>query len=254
MQRIALGRTRLEIPRVFVGTGSWDFKSGCAQAKIPAEMYAPILKRAYEAGMNFWDTSDDYHTHRHIRLGMQGIPRENVVIATKTYGASAIEAVRVLDRSLEELVTSYVDIFHLHSVDSIEGFEKRMNDALKGLEKAKEEGKIKAIGISTHNIHVLEKAVDHPGLDLVFTNFNKYEIHMDASLQWYSRCLERAFKNGKGVLVMKTLGEGRLRDRVKEAVEYNLTRPFIHGVCVGIVTLAELEDVIRSAESFFGKS
>lgn len=249
MRETVLGKCGFKVPRLFLGTGSWDFKSGCAQAKIPPEHYAVILKQAYDKGIYFWDTADDYHTHRHVREGMKGIPRENLVIATKTFGASASEATRVLDRALGELQIDYVDLYFLHSVDSLEGYEKRMSDALAGFKEAKAAGKIKAIGLSTHNIHVLEKAVDHPDLDVIFTNFNKYEIHMDASLQWYSRCLERGHKSGKGILVMKTLGEGKLRgDRAKESIQYNLSKSFIHAVCVGIVSGHELDEAVRAAE------
>lgn len=245
LEQIQLGNTKLIVPRVFIGTGSWDFKSACKQEKLGPEQYAPVLKKAFELGINFWDTSDDYHTHAHVRLGMEGIPREQLVIATKTYASRASLALHGLEKSLKELGTGYVDLFHLHSVDSLEGFKTRMEDALSGLKEAKKTGKIKAIGLSTHNIHVLDKAVDHPDLDVIFTNFNKYEIHMDASLQWYSRSLQRAYQNGKGVLVMKTLGEGMLHDRLAETLQFNLSQPFIHSVCVGIVTEKELQEVVN---------
>jgi predicted aldo/keto reductase-like oxidoreductase len=248
MEKIHLGKTALKISRLFLGTGTDDFRGGCLQARIPPEQYAVILKKAYEKGINFWDSSDDYRTHRHIRLGMEGIPRENLVISTKTYAATSFEALRVLNRALEELNTPYVDIFFLHSVDSLEGYTRRINEVVPILKKTKQDGKIKAIGLSTHNIHVLDKAVDSPELDVIFTNFNKYEIHMDASLQWYSNALDRAYKNGKGVLVMKTVGEGKLRgERAKESIQFNLSRPFIHGVCVGIVSESDLEIAVLAA-------
>ncbi len=250
MQHIHLGKTGIEVPRLFLGTGSWDFKTGCLQEKVAPQKYATILKRAFEAQINFWDTADDYHIHRHVRLAMEGIPREKLIISTKTYGGNATEALRVLDQSLSELSTEYMDLYFFHSVDSLDAFERRMNDALPGLMEAKKNGKIKAIGLSTHTIHVLEKAVDHPELDVILTNFNKYEIHMDASIQWYSRCLKRAHKNGKGVLVMKTIGEGRLRDRAKESIQYNLSQSFIDSVCVGIVTDHDLDQAIEAVGEF----
>lgn len=250
LEVVKLGSTGIEVPRIFIGTGSWDGRVGCKQEHIKPTDYAPILKQAYEAGINFWDTSDDYHTHEHVRLGMEGIPREKLVITTKTYASSAGNAGQSLNRSLQELNTSYVDLFYFHSVDSIEGFEKRMDDAIHAFNEAKKTGKIRAIGLSTHNIHVLEKAVDHSALDVIFTNYNKFEDHMDASLEWYTRCLERAYANGKGVLVMKSIGEGRLANRLGECLEFNLTRPFIHSVCVGIAAEKELLEVLHTASSY----
>lgn len=248
MKRVFLGGTGIEIPRLFIGTGTSDQWDQCIQAKVPPEKYALILKEAYAKGINFWDTSDDYRTYPHVRLGMQGIPRENLVISSKTYGGTAQESLRVLNQALTELETDYLDIFFLHSVDSIQGYEKRIQDALKGLKQAKEEGKIRAIGLSTHTIHILEKAVEHPDLDVIFTNFNCCEIHMDASIQWYSRTLGKGFSLGKGILVMKTLGEGLLHNRAKESIYYNLSRSFIHGVCVGIVSQQDLESTLKVLE------
>jgi aryl-alcohol dehydrogenase-like predicted oxidoreductase len=245
MQRILLGKTGIEIPRLFIGTGTSDEKDQCIQARVKPELYAEILRDAYLNGINFWDTSDDYRTYSHLKLGMWNIERENLVISSKTYAGTAREALRVLNQSLADLGTKYLDIFFLHSVDSLQGYEKRIQDVLPGLKQAKEEGKIKAVGLSTHNIHVLEKAVEHPELEVIFSNFNRYEIHMDASIQWYSRTLEKGFRSGKGILVMKTLGEGLLRDRVKESIYYNLSKPFIHGVCVGIVSRQDLEKTLK---------
>lgn len=247
IEPIALGNSGLVVPRLFLGTGSYTFDYGSAQAKIPPEQYALILKKAYALGIRFWDTSDDYKTHPHVRAGMQGLPREKLIIATKTYADTRAAALKSLATSLHELNTPYADIFHLHSVDSLPGYEKRMQEALLGLQEAKRAGKIKAVGLSTHNIHVLEKAVEHPDLDIVMTNYNKFEIHMDASLERYTQSLKRAFELGKGVLVMKTIGEGRLHEHVAETIRYNLGRPFIHSVCVGIVSEKELHEAVACA-------
>lgn len=243
--RLPLGQTGIVIPRIFLGTGTGDRRGDCIQAKIAPEDFAPLLKEAYRHGLNFWDTSDDYGTHPHVRLAMKGIPREQLIIATKTYAITADEARKSVSNSLNELGTDYADILHIHSVDSLALFQKKLEGALRGLLQEKKEGRIRAIGFSTHTIAVLEKAVEIPELDVIMTNFNKYEVHMDASLEWYTRCLERAHQNGKGVLVMKTIGEGRLHDRAAESIDYNLSRPFIHSVCVGITCRRDLEEVIE---------
>lgn len=243
VEETLLGKTGITIPRIFLGTGTGDRHGECIQAKIPPEEFAPLLKEAYQCGLNFWDTSDDYGTHPHVRLGMQGIEREKLIVATKTYAITAEEARASVRKSLQELETDYVDILHIHSVDSHSLFTKKMEGALRGLLQEKKEGRIRAIGFSTHTIGVLEKAVDVPEIDIIMTNFNKFEVHMDASLEWYTRCLERAHQNGKGALVMKTIGEGRLHERAMASIEYNLSRPFIHSVCVGITCKRDLDTI-----------
>lgn len=244
-QLVKLGTTGIDVPRLFLGTGTGDQRGDCIQAKTAPEEYALLLKEAYQQGLNFWDTSDDYGTHPHVRLGMQGIAREDLIIATKTYASTENETRESVQKSLKELGTPYADILHIHSVDSLDLYEQKMSGALRGLLQEKKEGRIKAIGLSTHTIAVLEKAVEHPELDVIMTNFNKYEVHMDASLEWYTRCLIKAYENGKGVLVMKTIGEGQLHDKAKESIQYNLSRPFIHSVCIG---MTQRRDFIESLE------
>lgn len=190
-----------------------------------------------------------YGTHPHIREGIQGIPREELVIMSKTLARNRSQAQEDLARALREISTPYLDIFLIHSVDSEREYVASMKGVLQVLQEAKAQGKIRAFGMSTHNIHILEEAGRNPDLEILFANYNKEEVHMDGSLEYYTRVLQSAYDAGKGIMVMKTLGEGRIAHRIADLLPYNLGRPFIHAVCVGIVTLQELEQAARIAEN-----
>src|SRR2546426_2195089 len=94
IERLELGRTGLKVSRLAFGTGYLADRVGAG---------ARLLTEAYDAGVNFWDTSDDYGTHAHVRRALQEIGRDDVVVATKTYAATATGARRSVTKALKEL-------------------------------------------------------------------------------------------------------------------------------------------------------
>ncbi|HEV8643675.1 MAG TPA: aldo/keto reductase, partial [Methylomirabilota bacterium] len=104
MERVELGRTGLKVSRLAFGTGYLAGRVGAG---------ARLLAEAYEVGVNFWDTSDDYGTHPHVRQALKEIGRDDVVVATKTYAATALGARRSVTRALRELGVGAVDLFLL---------------------------------------------------------------------------------------------------------------------------------------------
>lgn len=241
--RIALGSTGLLVPRLCVGTGTSGHDCESRQSRQGVEAFARVLRAGHARGASFWDTSDNYGTHPHVRAAMAGVPRHELVITTKSYARTAAEVRESLGASLEELGTPYVDILLLHEVDSPEEFEKSA-EALVELHRLKAEGLVRAVGLSTHAILTLEAVAGAPLVDVILTNFNLGNLHMDADTRDYQRAMAAAAAAGQGVIAMKTLAEGRLADRATECIAYNLSFPFIHSVVVGVVDEDELETAI----------
>lgn len=246
MPLISLGRSGVQVSRLCIGTGTTTFDCESAQSKQAVERYGSVLLHAHARGITFWDTSDNYGTHAHVAWALRQVPRAAVQLTSKTYAETADDARRSLERSLGELGTDYLDVFLLHEPDSPEEYAARRG-ARDALLRAKEEGLIRAFGLSTHAILTLEHVAGDPEIDAILTNFNFAEVHMDAGLPDYTRALEAAHAAGQGVITMKTLGEGKLADRRHEAIPYNLTRPFIHAVVVGMMNEAEIDDTLAIA-------
>ena len=244
MQKVKFGRTNIEVPRLCIGMGSYGAKGISSQAEVSPDYYAIILQKAFERGINFWDTSDDYGTYVHVAQALKSVKREKVIIATKTHAATEEEMQATVENTLKELNTDYIDIFLMHEVDSLHEYHRRFL-ALNRMHKLKEKGIIKAVGASTHSINSLEFLVNLSELDVILTNFNMDEIHMDACIKHYSKALEIAHGNGKGVYVMKVLGEGKIAHKFDEAVKFALSQPFIHSACVGINNMDEVDDLIK---------
>ena len=107
--QVELGRTGLIVSTLCFGTG---YLSGSV---TPG---ARLLARAYDLGVTFWDTSDDYGTHPHVAKALKEVGRDRIVVATKTYASTAAAARRAVAKALRELRVETLDIFLLHAVDS----------------------------------------------------------------------------------------------------------------------------------------
>ena len=243
---VVLGRSALAFPRLGIGTGTSGFACQSRQSRQRPEDLSGILLAAHELGVSWWDSSDDYGTHPHLAIALDAVARETVRVSTKTHARTAEQARRSIALALEELRVSYIDLFFLHDMDAPAEIEGRRG-ALDALQEAKARGLVRAIGLSTHNIDTLEASVGRPEIDVVMTNFNRFEDHMDASLRDYTRALEAHHAAGTGVAVMKAVGEGRLAHVAEESIRWNLERPFIHCVLVGMESLAEVHANARLA-------
>lgn len=247
MDSTPLGNTGIEVSRLCFGTGTTKLGCESAQSHLPVDALGSLLVEAHRLGVRFWDTSDNYSTHAHLAWALARLPREEVVITSKTFAQTAEEARASLNQTLAELGTPYLDIMLLHEPDSPEEFEA-CQGALQELHKAKREGLIRAVGLSTHAILTLEHVAGNLDVEVILTNFNFAEDHMDAGIEHYRKAMQQAHAAGQGVIAMKTLGEGRLADRRRESITYNLSQPFIHSVVVGMMDARELAENVAIAE------
>ncbi|MCX7681179.1 MAG: aldo/keto reductase, partial [Anaerolineae bacterium] len=103
METVEFGRTGLRVSRLAFGTGTNGWGGRSEQSALGLEGLASLLRLAYDHGVTFWDAADGYGTHPHIARALQGIPRESVVIATKTAAQRAEQAARDVERFLREL-------------------------------------------------------------------------------------------------------------------------------------------------------
>ena len=219
-----LGRTGLKIPLISFGVMNSDNPD--------------LLRRAFDLGLNHLDTAHLYlrgNSERVIGEVIEGRGnRDSIYIATKmrfardrdrkvfTNEATAREPApteenlfQQLETSLERLRTDYIDILYLHSCYSpaMATFEPLMA----ALVKAKEQGKVRFIGVSTHSDepNVIRAAVDAGIYDVVLTSYNYLQDHKDA----VGDAIAYAAGKGVGVVAMKTQGGKRLNQ--KEGVEIN---------------------------------
>lgn len=120
-----------------MGTGTHGFDRRSNQTEnLGIKGLADLLNIAYENGINFWDSADQYGTHPHLKEELKSVLREKVVILTKTKATTADEMKADLDRFRKEIGTDYLDIVLMHLMK----WRNKKQGAMEVLAKAREVG------------------------------------------------------------------------------------------------------------------
>lgn len=266
-----LGDTGLTVSRLCYGTEPFTFKKGPEGAKTQGDV-APSeggrrLAEAYRLGVNFWDTSDDYGTHPHVAEGLRLVPRGEVVVADKTNAHTHEEGVRAVELSLRDLGTDYVDIMFLHIVPPrpverldasnrpyVSGPLSSRMGALRAFLDAKETGRVRATGLSTHSTETLRQVLEVPEVDVVCTTLNVAGAYVeDGAQEDRVDAIRELHDAGKFVYVIKILQAGSLRDRAEEAIRYALQfHEFIDAWNIGMYDAHDVERNLRLLREALG--
>ena len=202
METTVLGRTGLRVTIAGLGCGGFS-RIGIDKGVDHA---AGIVRAAYDEGVTFFDTAAVYTTQPAVGKGLRGIPRDSYVISTKFAYAdregniTAENMAASLERSLSELETDYVDIYHIHGLMP-QDYEKARDTLIPALQRAKADGKIRFIGVTERfaedTEHVmLESALKDDLYDVIMVGHN---ILNPSATQ---RVFPISLKNNLGVLCM----------------------------------------------------
>ncbi|MEW6229330.1 MAG: aldo/keto reductase, partial [Bacillota bacterium] len=214
---------------------------GPVQAHLPIAEGARLLRAALARGVNFIDTAELYGTYPYIRKAISGARREDIVIASRSYDYTYEGMRHAVERALSSLAVDYIDIFLLHEQESALTL-KGHSEALRYLVDARQAGRVRAVGVSTHHIACVEAACAMPEIDVIHPLLNRSGIGIaDGSAHDMLRAVRAAREAGKGVYSMKALGGGALLGDVESAFAFVLGEPSIDSIAVGIKTLDELE-------------
>lgn len=240
MERIPFGRTRLYVSRLAIGTGTHGWGGRSLQTDLGFDALVGLLRASYERGVNLWESADQYGSHRHIREAMKGLKREEIVVVTKSASMDERGMRRDLDRFRRELGTDSLDVVLLHAIMDPQWNRKRKG-AMDALARAKEEGIVRAVGISSHSLGALRTAVSEPWVDVVLVRINYAGVDMDDKPEVVIPVIEELSRNGKAVYGMKVLGCGKLSGDPERAIRFALGIPGLLSVTIGMVNGRELE-------------
>lgn len=207
-----------------------------------------LLCHGYDQGLTFWDTADSYGTHPHMAEALKYVPRDKVVIQTKSDSRTYDEMKADVDRFLTELNTSYIDIVLMHALGLNEpeaDWPLRLQGAMDALSEARQQGKVRAVGCSVHSIEALRAASTSPWVQVQVVRLNCAGTLMDADNATVVSMLSGMRAAGKAIVGIKILGEGGLRTRLDEALKYALTVGVLDAFVVGAEGKAEQDDLVR---------
>ncbi|OEC97959.1 Predicted oxidoreductase of the aldo/keto reductase family [Methanobrevibacter gottschalkii] len=162
-----------------------------------------ILKKAYDNGINFYDSAR-FYTDSEGKLGkaFEDI-RENIYIATKTGTETPEEFWNDLETSLKELKTDYVDLYQFHNISFC---PKEDDELYKAMLEAKEEGTVKHIGITTHKITHAHEALDSGLYETLQYPFSYLSGEEELNL------VEKCRQLDVGFIAMKGMGGGLIKN------------------------------------------
>ena len=166
MKTVRLGKTNLEVSRVAIG--------GIPLQRPPEDEAIRIVHRALELGVNLIDTAAGYgESEERIGKALVG-RRDQAIIATKSGRPSKAEAAAELERSLKRLQTDVIDIWQLHNISSAEKYAQVTGPggSLEAAREALQAGKIRHIGISSHNLDTAIEAVKSGLFETIQFPFN----------------------------------------------------------------------------------
>ena len=224
MDKIRLGKTELMASRS--GFGALPIQR---LAKADA---AALLRRAYEAGVNFFDTANGYtDSEEKIGLGLADV-RGNVIIATKTGSKTPDEFKRQLELSLTRMRTDYIDIYQFHNPSKIPD-----DDMVNCMTRARDQGMIRHIGVTAHR---LDNAIAEACTEIYETiQYPLSALSTARDLNLVRICKQLDI----GVIAMKALSGGLL---TSAAPSMAFLRPFDHVVPIwGFQKDGELDEVIE---------
>ena len=197
-----------------------------------------ILRKALELGINFFDSARGY-TDSEEKMG-RTLPaiRDKIYIATKALSRSAPKLAAEIETSLRNLRTDTIDLYQLHSVGSPKELAAVLapGGAYDALDKAREQGKVRWVGITGHSREVMLKAIETGRFDTVQFPFNPIED------EWADAVIPAAKNAGMGTICMKPFAGGAIRSR-RAALLFELSR----GMDVVIPGMDAVEQVVENA-------
>ena len=204
MQYTTLGGTKLRVSVAGLGTGGFS-RMGLKTGKTEEEA-ARLVLEATDLGINFIDTAPAYGTEGVVGRALKSLPRDQVVIATKSSVRRDGErftperVVASLDNSLRVMGTERIDVFNLHGVE-LDDYDYALNTLAPTLEAEKRKGKIRHIGVTENPIadytnEMLKSALRDPVWDVFMVGFHM--MHQGARTNVFPATREK----GIGTLLM----------------------------------------------------
>lgn len=242
---VVLGSTGIRTSRLAMGTGTIGYGGASNQTRLGTSPVTRLLLDGYhENGLRFYDTADSYGSHPYVAAAVKQLPRDKVTVLTKTDNRDPAGVRSDLDRFRRELGIDYIDIVLIHCVTESD-WTTRYRGVMDVLSEAKQKGVIRAHGVSCHSIGALRAAAASPWVELDLVRLNPVGAHMDADAETVLGVIRQMRSSGKGIVGMKILGQGAMRDRPSEAIHYALSSNVLDAFTIGAESRKEQDDLVH---------
>jgi aryl-alcohol dehydrogenase-like predicted oxidoreductase len=215
---------------------------------------ASVIERAADMGINYFDTSRNYQHGNNERLVGQALKgkRQNIYLSSKCDQKTKEAVLQELDTSLSELGTDYLDVWYLHGKNSP---SETPDELFEAQQMARQKGKIRFAGVSTHNSKgMVPFLVQKGATDVVLAIYN---FTMDKA---FSDAMAQASAAGLGVVAMKVMAGGfrkvspqdptgsklKREGAMLAALKWVLKDTYVHTTIPGTTDMDQLEENLKA--------
>ena len=249
---VPLGKKGVQICRLGFGTGS---QGGSIQRALGQDSFTRLFRYAYDHGITYIDTADNYKTHPMVREAIKGLPREKLFIQTKMPGIPE-KPLEVLERYRKELGVEYLDCVLTHCVTTNNWHEERKR-VMDALQEAQEKKIIRLKGVSCHGLPGLTRATEVDWVDVHLVRVNPQCVRVDGpSSNWNAsghdlapvmKEIKAMHAKGRGIIGMKIIGNGEFvtaADRDK-SIRFAMAQNEVNAVVMGFKSSAEIDEALE---------
>jgi predicted aldo/keto reductase-like oxidoreductase len=211
MEKVRLGRTNLIVEKL-----GWG---GIPIQRVGEREAVSVIQAAVEMGVDLLDTARAYTNSEHrVGLALQKTDRP-VILSSK----SPIRTAKIyndVQESLKQMKVKKVNLYHLHNVSNFEDYERVLapEGAYEGLKRARDDGLIDHIGLTSHSLNVLERAIEEGHFEVIMACYSFLEP--EAAKKVFPLAKEKDV----GVLAMKPYSGGVI-DEAGPALRFSLSTP-----------------------------
>src|SRR6476646_2346516 len=241
---VVIGKTGIKTSRLAMGTGTVGVGHHSHQTELGLKGLSELLLNGYDHGLRFFDAADSYGSHPHVAEALKHVARDKVTVLTKTWARDPATARADLDRFRKELGTDDIDMCLMHRLTEGDWTE-RYRGVMGVLSEAKQQGMVRAHGCSCHSIEALRAAARSPWVEVDLVRINPIGSHMDADPDTVVGVLREIKAAGKGIVGMKIVGQGDVRNRQDDALRYALSLGVLDAFTRGAESKSEQEDLIK---------
>lgn len=243
-----LGKTGLRVARIAVGGYHMNVRGEQEALRI--------LRRAFDLGLNFYDSANGYHrgaSDEILGKAFPGADRHKVYLMTKCEIYTRGGALRVLEQQLRRLRTGYIDLWQCHQVSEHSEVDRILGPAgaLEAFVLAKKQGKVRHIGFTGHRdpaIHL--RLLQAAEWETVQMPINLVDPHY---LSFLRQVLPEARRRGLGVIAMKSNAMGQITTQGVASIDDCLRFAWsqdIDTLVSGVESVDQLEHNVAALRAF----
>ena len=263
LQNVALGKSGLNTTLLGFGTGVWATDRSSFLTRQDAAKSIATLRHAYDMGIRMFDCADTYGTHPLMAEALKGMDRDKLTLSSKiwTREGGIPEKERpnadiVVDRFRREMNTDYINLVQIHCMVDADWTDS-MRRQMDIMDNLKSKGIIKAHGVSVHSLEAMKAAANDPWVDVIHVRINPYGMSMDKpDPAEVVEVIHKLNASGKGVIGMKLVGNGKLRDdseKMDHSLRFVLGLGSVDMMIVGFEEDAQIDNYIERTRTALGE-